>query len=87
MATTKLEVSGRRARKRAPKNQTLFFPEAGKINVALKPEERLLAQQLARVIAMPGQSLNTQDVLRIGLAQLGIVHRKKLEVGTDLATA
>ncbi len=87
MATTKLQVSGRRARKSTGRKQASFFPEGKKINVALKPEERILAANLARVLAQPGQTLNAQDILRIGLANLGFANMKKLEVGTDRASS
>lgn len=83
MATTKLQVSGRRARKSSGRKQTSFFPDGRKFTVALKPEEQILAKNLAGVIAQPGQTLNVQDVLRIGLANLGLVNLTKLEVGTD----
>ena len=83
MATSKLQVSGRRVKSSSARKQSTFFPEAKKINVALQPEEIILANSLSRVIAMPGQSLNIQDVLRIGLANLGLANLAKLEVGTD----
>lgn len=83
MPTTRLAVSGRRKTAAIKQKQRSFLPNAQKLTTALSPEEVLLARSLARVIAQPGQMLTAQDVLRIGLANLGLLHKSKLEVGTD----
>lgn len=83
MATNKLAVSGRRKTAAHRQKQTTLLPEGDKYTVALKPEEIALSRSLARVIAQPGQVLTIQDVLRIGLANLGIARKKDLEIGTN----
>jgi hypothetical protein len=83
MATTKIEVSGRRKSAAEKQRQKTLLPDAQKFTTLLKPEEVVLARSLARVIAQPGQALTIQDVLRIGLANLGLANLKKLEIGTE----
>lgn len=83
MATTKLQVSGKRPGSGRKQKSRPLLPDGDKLTVALTGEELTLARSLARVIAMPGQTLNAQDVLRIGLANLGLANKQKLEVGTD----
>lgn len=84
MNSTKLQASGRRPAAGIRQKQRLMLPCIPKLTVAMTPEEHLLSASLARVIAIPGQILTKQDVLRIGLANLGVLHKAKLAVGTDL---
>lgn len=83
MNTSKLAVSGRRPKTGARQRIRPLLMDGDKLTVALTGEELMLARSLARVIAMPGQTLNAQDVLRVALANLGLANKKKLAVGTD----
>jgi len=85
MKTTKLAVSGRRKSAALKQRQRTLLPSGQKLTTALSGEEILLARGLARILAQPGQELCVQDVLRIGLANLGLANKEKLAVGTDQA--
>ncbi len=85
MITSKLDASGRRPAAGRKQKQRPLLPEGAKLTVKLTGEEMTLSRSLSRVVAQPGQTLTVQDVLRIALAQLGLVHRAKLTKGTDLA--
>jgi len=85
MVTNKLQASGRRPASAKRQRIKPLLPETEKFTTALKGEEQILARGLARVIAVPGQQLTVQDILRIGLAQLGVLHAEKLIKGTDRA--
>lgn len=87
MKTTKVQASGRRPSVGVKQKQRPLLPEGMKINIALTGEELMLAKQLARVLAQPGQILSQQDVLRIALANLGLQNAGKLAVGTDKQTS
>lgn len=84
MITTKTQASGRRPKAAGKQRQRTLLPDPRKFTLKLAPEEIALARSLERVIAQPGQRLTLQDVVRIGLANLGLLHRSKLEAGTDL---
>lgn len=68
MATTKLQVSGRRGANRTTAKTKPLWPDGRKFTMKLSAEEVLVAHELARKIAQPGQRLNLQDTLRISLA-------------------
>lgn len=84
MATSALAKSGRRPAAAKKQRQRPLLPEGEKLTVALTGEELSLGRSLARIIAQPGQQLNVQDVLRIGLANLGLANKDALAKGSDL---
>jgi hypothetical protein len=79
MATKTPVHANRRAMSAATQTSSGFVTKPRKINVALNNQELMLAGQLSRLIAPPFQTLNVQDVLRIALAQLGEIHRSRLD--------
>lgn len=87
MNTTKCAAAGKRPKAAVKQKQAYLLRPQPKLTVAMSPEEHLLTTALARVVAQPGQTLTKQDVLRIALANLGLLHRKKLTAGTDLQPA
>lgn len=60
--------------KRQARPQQVMFGESKKFTVTLTDAEILTAQELARIVAVPGTVLNVQDVLRISLAN----HAKRI---------
>lgn len=83
MVTQKTAKSSRGTRCANGPKQSSFLQDGRKLNVKLQPEELVLACNLARILARPGQVLTTQDVLRIALANLGIANFKLLAIDTD----